>query len=91
MEVAMVQPEVHCAHTCKGLCTAIEIAILKEKEAILQYDVLRDECTYPDVKPILNELIIQRQKSIRLLEEAKAMLKSKFEVLDQVRGGFEMS
>ena len=87
----MTEKEVHCSQTCKGLCTAVEIAILKEKEAILQYDVLRDECTYPDVKPILNELILHREKSIRLLVEAKVMLNSKFEVLDQIRGGYEMS
>jgi rubrerythrin len=87
----MIQPDVHCAHTCKGLCTAIEIAILKEKEAILTYDSLRDECTYPDVRPVLNEVILNRQRSIQLLEQAKTMLKSKFEVLDQIRSGFEMN
>lgn len=85
----MVKTDVQCAHTCKGLCTAIEIATLREKEAILQYDALRDECTYPDVKAILNELIIHRQKSIRLLDEAKALLKAKFEVLEQIQAGFD--
>ncbi len=82
--------EPECAHTCRGLCRAIEIATLKEKEAILQYDSLRDECNYPDVKVIINELILHREKSIRLLEDAKVRLKSKFEVLDQIRGSFEV-
>jgi len=68
----------------------VEIATLREKEAILQYDTLRDECTYPDVKIIINELILHREKSIRLLEEAKVRLRTKFEVLDQISGGFEM-
>lgn len=86
----MLKNDVQCAHTCKGLCTAIEIATLREKEAILQYDALRDECTYPDVKVLLNELILHRQKSIRLLDELRAMLKSKFEVLEQIQDGFEM-
>jgi hypothetical protein len=81
--------DVQCAHTCKGFCTALEIATLREKEAILQYDALRDECTYPDVKAILNELIIHRQKSIRLLEEAKALIKAKFEVLEQIQNGMD--
>jgi len=84
----MLKQDVNCAHTCKGICTALEIATLREKEAILQYDALRDECTYPDVKAILNELIIQRQKSIRLLEEAKTLMKAKFEVLAQIQNGF---
>ena len=82
--------ETECAHTCRGLCRAVEIATLREKEAILQYDTLRDECTYPDVKIIINELILHREKSIRLLEEAKVRLRTKFEVLDQISGGFEM-
>ena len=83
-----MKQDVKCAHGCKEFCTAIEIATLREKEAILQYDALRDECDYPDVKAILNELILQRQKSIRLLEEAKLLMKSKFEVLDQIQDGF---
>ena len=74
-----------CVHSCKGFCNALEIATLKEKEAIIQYDSLRDECDYPDVKAILNELIIQRQKSIKLLEEVKILMKSKFDVLDQIQ------
>ncbi len=77
-----------CVHGCKEFCTALEIAALREKEAILQYDSLRDECDYPDVKVMLNELIIQRQKSIRLLEEVKTLMKSKFEVLGQIQDGF---
>ena len=86
----MIQDQVNCAHSCKGLCTALEIATLREKEAILQYGQLRDECTYPDVKAMLNELVIHRQRSIRLLEETKSLLRTKFEVLDQIREGFEM-
>ncbi len=85
-----MKPEVRCAHTCKGFCTALEIATLREKEAILHYDALRDECNYPDVRTILNELIIHRQKSIRLLEEAKSVLRSKFDVIEQIQEGFEL-
>jgi rubrerythrin len=85
-----MKQEMKCAHGCKEFCTALEIATLREKEAILQYDALRDECDYPDVKAILNELILQRQKSIRLLEEAKLLMKSKFDVLGQIQDGFNV-
>ena len=77
-----------CPQTCKGFCNALEIALLREKEAILQYDTLRDDCSYPDVKAILNELILQRQKSIRLLDEAKILMKSKFDTLGQIQDSF---
>lgn len=79
-----------CAHSCKSLCTALEQATEQEKKAILQYAAFRDECTYPDVKVMLNELILLRQKSIRLLEETKLKLRTKFDVLDQIREGFNM-
>jgi rubrerythrin len=84
-----MKQDVRCSHGCKEFCTALEIATLREKEAILQYDALRDECDYPDVKAMLNELIIQRQKSIRLLDEVKILMKSKFEVLDQIQEGYK--
>jgi hypothetical protein len=48
------------------------------------------ECNYPDVKVIINELILHREKSIRLLEDAKVRLRTKFEVLDQISGGFDL-
>lgn len=89
MEEKSVKTDPQCQHTCKGFCTALEIATLREKETILQYDSLRDECSYPDVKVLLTELILQRQKSIRLLEDVKALLRSKFEVLEQIQSGFE--
>ncbi len=83
-------PRTRCARGCKELCTALEIALTQEKQAILQYGELRDECNYPDVKVMLNELIILRQKSIRLLEDTKTLLRTKFDILDQVREGFEL-
>ena len=85
----MTSTQVQCAHTCKGLCTALELASATEKNAILQYAALRDECNYPDVKTILNELILAKRRSIDLLEKTKELVKSKFEVLDQVRDSFE--
>lgn len=80
-----------CPHNCKEQCTVLEIASLREKEAILQYAALRDECTYPEIKAILNQLIIERKHAIELLERTKSILKSKFDILDQVREGYEIA
>lgn len=82
--------QLRCAQTCRGLCSALEIVTKMEKDSILEYGMLRDACTYPDVKVILNEMIIRHQKSIQLLDETKAMLQKRFEVLDQIREGFEL-
>ena len=79
-----------CAQTCRWLCSALEVAAKMEKESILEYGLLRDACIYPDVRVILNELILRRQKSIQLLEETKVLIQKRFEVLDQISEGFEM-
>jgi hypothetical protein len=87
--MSRVEP-LRCAQTCRGLCASLEIATKMEKDFILEYGMLRDACTYPDVKVILNEMIIRHQKAIQLLEETKIMLKRRFEVLDQIQEGFEL-
>ena len=80
-----------CPQTCRQLCVPLESAILREKEVMIQFDSLRNNCPYPEVTMIMNELILQRQKSIRLLEEAKARLKEKFNVLEQIQEGFNIA
>ncbi len=42
-----------CEHTCKGRCKILDIALEREKEAMLLYEKFRDECEYPDVKLML--------------------------------------
>jgi len=86
----MKESETQCAQSCRGLCAAIDATLQREKETILQFAALRDKCQYPEVNALLNELIIQSQKSIRIIEDAKAFLKAKFEVLEQIQDGFDM-
>ncbi len=61
-----------------------------ERQSILRYGDLRDQCVYPDVKVMLNEMVIRKEKMIRFLENIKAELAEKFHVMDQIRDGFEM-
>ncbi|HUL44499.1 MAG TPA: hypothetical protein VLY03_09090 [Bacteroidota bacterium] len=86
----MNNSEARCAQSCRGLCAAIDAALQREKETILQYASLRDKCQYPEVNSMLNELILQCQKSILLIEDAKSFLKSKFEVLEQIQDSFDL-
>ncbi len=85
----MSQQEPRCTQSCKELCNALEYASASEKETILRYAYFRDACIYPDVKAMLNELIIHKKKSIELLEKTKETLRTKFVVLDQIRSSFE--
>ena len=38
-----------CVHSCKGLCTALEVAEHREQEAIREYRKFAGGCDYPDV------------------------------------------
>jgi rubrerythrin len=86
----MTNPTKLCPRTCAEVCTAIESALLAERTQILRYSDLRDQCVYPDVRVMLNELVIKKEKTIRFLENIKSELAEKFHVMDQIRDGFEM-
>ncbi|MFH1766560.1 MAG: hypothetical protein ABH826_00485 [Patescibacteria group bacterium] len=78
-----------CVHSCKGLCAALDAAVQREAAAIEEYNAIAVECDYPDVKILLNELLADREKSLRLLKEKAEMLRVKFDTLDQIGAGFE--
>ncbi|MBI5471095.1 MAG: hypothetical protein HY961_01985 [Ignavibacteriae bacterium] len=77
-----------CAHSCKGLCNALEIAEHREREAIKEYGRFAENCDYPDVRVLLQEVIKDREHSLRMLEEKRAMLVAKFETLDNINDSF---
>jgi rubrerythrin len=79
----------NCAHSCKGLCAALDAAVIREQEAIKEYKSISAECDYPDVKILLNALLADREKSLELLKEKADMLRVKFDTLDQISDGFE--
>lgn len=58
-----------CVHSCKGLCNALEVAEHREEEAIKEYREYVENCDYPDVRQLLQELIREREKTVRLLRE----------------------
>ena len=77
-----------CVHSCKGLCSALEVAELREQEAITQYRQYATECDYPDVQKLLEALIADRERAIRLLREKREMLSMKFSVVDRINDSF---
>jgi len=79
----------NCVHSCKGLCAALDAAVIREEEAIKDYKSIAAECDYPDVKILLNALLSEREKSLQHLKEKADMLRVKFDTLDQISEGFE--
>ncbi len=77
-----------CVHSCKGLCNALEVTEHREKEAIKEYKRFAEHCDYPDVRVLLEDLIKDREHSIRLLQEKRLMLAAKFEAIDRITDSF---
>lgn len=77
-----------CVHSCKGLCSALEVAEHREEEALKEYRRFALECDYPDVKVVLESLIAGREKSIALLREQRQILAVKFEAIDRINESF---
>lgn len=77
-----------CVHSCKGLCNALEVAEHRETEAIKEYKRFAESCDYPDVRVLLEDLIKDREHSVRLLRDTRAMLQAKFDTLDQITDSF---
>jgi rubrerythrin len=77
-----------CVHSCRGLCNALEVAEHREEEAIAQYRQYAAECEYPDVKELLDALVADRVRALRLLKEKRELLSVKFNVVDRINDSF---
>lgn len=77
-----------CVHSCKGLCNALEVAEHRETEAIKEYKRFAENCDYPDVRVLLEDLIKDREHSVRLLQEKRSMLAAKFDAIDRITESF---
>ncbi len=77
-----------CVHSCKGLCNALEVAEHREREAIKEYKQFLETCDYPDVRELLSELITEREKGLKLLQEKKEIVMTKFNIVDDINDSF---
>ena len=77
-----------CVHSCKGLCAALEVAEHHELETISQYKQYATGCEYPDVKELLEALVADRERALKLLREKRETLSVKFNVVDRINDSF---
>jgi len=77
-----------CVHSCKGLCNALEVAEHREREAIKEYKSFAESCDYPDVRVVLEELVKRREQALTLLQEQRAVLSVKFDMIDRIGDSF---
>lgn len=77
-----------CVHSCRGLCNALTVAEHREEEAIREYREYAAGCDYPEVRDVLETLVKEREKMVKLLREQRAVLEVKFATLDRINESF---
>jgi len=77
-----------CVHSCKGLCSALEVAEHREQEAVREYRKYAAGCDYPDVRLILEEMARDRERALSRLRELKEILAVKFNAIDRINESF---
>jgi rubrerythrin len=77
-----------CAHSCRNLCNALEVAEHREREAIKEYKDFRKDCDYPDVREMLEGLIRDRERGLARLQEVKSVVSERFSTLDRISDSF---
>lgn len=78
----------HCVHSCKGLCSALELAEKRERDTMEEYRQFAATCDYPDVRSLLEELIGHREEGLRLLQATRELLSGRFDTLDDITDSF---
>jgi rubrerythrin len=73
-----------CVHSCKGLCTALNAAELREQEAIRTLRDYAGQCDYPDVRELLEQLCGEHERGLRLLREKREELTVRFAMIDDI-------
>ena len=77
-----------CVHSCRGLCNALTVAEHREEEAIREYREYAAGCDYPEVREVLETLVKEREKMLKLLREQRAVLEVRFATLDRINESF---
>jgi len=80
----MEENNVNCEHACKVTCDAL-IKVLRKESSILEiYNSVIDDCSLPEVRDLLSELIIEKKKVIRKLEQSLDELQEKSHIIDDI-------
>ena len=80
----MEENKVNCEHACKNTCEALKKALKSENSILEIYTSVVDECTLPEVKSLLSELIDEKKKVVQKLEQKMDELQEKSHIIDDI-------
>jgi len=70
------------------LCSALEVAEHREREAIRGYREFAASCDYPEVRGLLEQLILDREKALAALHDKREALAVTFEMVERINESF---
>jgi rubrerythrin len=80
----MEENKVNCEHACKNTCEALKKALIGENDILEIYNNVVDECTLPEAKSLLSELIDEKRKVVQKLEQKMHELSEKSHIIDDI-------
>ena len=80
----MEENKVNCEHACKNTCEALKGALKRESEILEIYKSVVDECSLPEAKSLLSELIDEKKKLVQKLEQTLNELQEKSHIIDDI-------
>jgi len=80
----MEENKINCEHACKNTCEALKQALKSENRILKIYNSVVDECSLPEVKSLLSELINEKRKVVLKLEQALNELQEKSHIIDDI-------
>ena len=80
----MEENKVNCEHAWNNTCEALNQALKKENGILEIYNSVVDECSLPEAKSLLSELIDEKKKVVQKLEQTLNELQEKSHIIDDI-------
>jgi rubrerythrin len=75
-----------CVHGCKGFCNALAAAEHREEETLQVFREYAAECDYPDIRALLNELVLAHERALERIHQKRSELDARFDATDGING-----
>ncbi len=85
----MTTYQILCEHACRNTCGMLNKAIYLEADLATFYEKLGEECDYPEIQPLLNDLMHQHRTIVNVLGEKLSEMHVRGAMLDDVMSSFD--
>ena len=84
----MSESDFKCGHNCRNTCSMLNEALRKETASIRFYESVTDECTTPEVRVFLAELVEKRRAEVLRIIQKLNEIHARSQSLDGIASSF---